>query len=146
MLFHSIVSLSTSIFLPFLIAPFSDSPATYASNFRTTSPLAWSKWRSHLPTIPFAWLSLSLLWTLSNGLFSFLLLSTWFASSVGSASLIIAATGFSWAVTNWAPFALVRTIINSYFLDEIADFYFFRFKVGRSNITYRSIIVDYVRW
>lgn len=57
--------------------------------------------------MPIAWLTLPLLWTISNGIFAVLLLGTWFATSVAGASFIIAAAGFCWAITNWAPFAIV---------------------------------------
>lgn len=117
MLWHSVVSLATSIVLPPLVAAGSssssstssshDRPSSASSSRRpTTSPLARAK--ALLPRIPFDWLSLPLLWAISNSLFSVLLFSTLFATSVGGASFIVAAAGFAWAVTNWAPFALVR--------------------------------------
>ena len=117
MLWHSVVSLATSIVLPPLVAAGSssssstssshDRPSSASSSRRpTTSPLARAK--ALLPRIPFDWLSLPLLWAISNTLFSVLLFSTLFATSVAGASFIVAAAGFAWAVTNWAPFALVR--------------------------------------
>lgn len=116
MLFHAIVSLSTSILLPNLIASTSPASATPLRSIPSSKSL-----RSRfsflinlqrglgkvLPRLPLPWLSLSLLWTLSNGAFAILLFSTWLATSVGGASFIIAATGFCWAVTNWCPFSLV---------------------------------------
>lgn len=116
MLFHSIVALVTSIFLPALVAPFSEtsSQATTDPYRQPPFPSAWNDFVKRIepftPKLPLSWLSLSLLWTLSNGIFSTLLLATWFATSVGGASTIIAMAGFCWAVTNWAPFALVRFI------------------------------------
>ena len=113
MLWHSVVSLATSIVLPPLVAAGSgsssshDRPSSTSSSRRTTtSTLARAK--AALPRIPFDWLSLPLLWAISNTLFSVLLFSTLFATSVAGASFIVAAAGFAWAVTNWAPFALVR--------------------------------------
>lgn len=110
MLWHSVVSLVTSIVLPPLVAP--SVPASKNergggfSSATTSSTL--DRLRRFLPRVPFAWLSLPLLWAMSNTLFSVLLLSTFFAKSVGSASFIVATAGFAWAVTNWAPFAIVR--------------------------------------
>lgn len=60
-----------------------------------------------LPSLPLSWLSLPLLWTFSNGCFAILLLATYFATNVTIASVVIAAFGFSWALTNWLPFAIV---------------------------------------
>ncbi|EGU12923.1 hypothetical protein RTG_00964 [Rhodotorula toruloides ATCC 204091] len=118
MLWHSVVSLATSILLPPLVATASSSSAT-PQNDRSRSPYGGRSSSSPLdvikralPSVPFTWLSLPLLWAISNGFFAFLLFGgTWMVSSVGGASFIIAAAGFSWAVTNWAPFALLGELI-----------------------------------
>ncbi|BGP23963.1 hypothetical protein JCM10295v2_002864 [Rhodotorula toruloides] len=119
MLWHSVVSLATSILLPPLVAttPNSTSPSqgersrtSYGGRGSSQSPLEVVK--RVLPSIPFTWLSLPLLWAISNAFFAFLLFGgTWMASSVGGASSVIAAAGFSWAVTNWAPFAILGDLI-----------------------------------
>lgn len=118
MLFHSIVSLSTSILLPPFIAGSGSSPSSSKPNspyVRSSTGFGQGETlteriKSMLPTMPVVWLSLPLLWTISNALFATLLLGTWFATSVFGASFIVAAAGFSWAVTNWAPFAIVRIV------------------------------------
>lgn len=113
LLLNSLVSLTTSIILPILVAPsethdgFTHSPPTSYST--SLSPFL-SNLQQWMPILPLPWLSLPLLWTISNGAFSLLLLSTYFATNVTSASLIIAGTGFSWALTNWLPFAIVRSL------------------------------------
>ncbi|SCV70975.1 BQ2448_3737 [Microbotryum intermedium] len=119
MLFHSIVALTTSILLPPFVASsaasFSSPPpqlrhppggSSFLDRLTTT-------WRRFAPTLPLPWLSLPLLWTLSNGLFGILLLSTYLSSSVFGASFIIAAVGFCGAITQWAPFALLGELILS---------------------------------
>lgn len=105
MLFNSIISLSTSIILPFVIATSSDAPV-YRTPASTSFPSTFQTFINRF--LPLSWLSLSLLWTISNACFASLLMLTYFATSVGSASTIIALAGFSWAVSNWAPFAIVR--------------------------------------
>lgn len=116
MLYHSIVSLATSIILPALVASSAGSDSGVISTYlRSASPSASTPVNNSLssrfarlrPRIPLPWLSLSLLWTFSNGAFAVLLLSTYFATTVAGASVIIAGTGFAWGVTNWAPFAIV---------------------------------------
>ncbi|GAA5916357.1 hypothetical protein JCM8208_005313, partial [Rhodotorula glutinis] len=130
MLWHSVVSLATSIVLPPLVAasagasssPQHDRPSsrrgpttttTTTSSSSSSSLLARAK--SLLPhlsvALPLPWLSLPLLWALSNTLFSLLLFATLFARSVEAASAIVAMAGFAWAVTNWAPFALLGDLI-----------------------------------
>ncbi|GAA6058853.1 hypothetical protein JCM10212_002797 [Sporobolomyces blumeae] len=113
MFWHSIVSFSTSILLPPLIAP-----SFSSSSSPTSSP--YSKYRFGMSVAerlkrffvaPLPWLTLPLLWTLSTGLFSTLLLSTWFVSTVAGATTLIALAGFSWAVTNWVPFAILGDLI-----------------------------------
>ncbi|GAA5886641.1 hypothetical protein JCM5296_005357 [Sporobolomyces johnsonii] len=114
MFWHSVVSLATSILIPPLIASavpsFGGDRSPYSRNgFGDDSRFA--RFKQYLPGIPFSWLSLPLLWTISSACFSLLLLSTWFATSVAGASFIVAAAGFSWAVTNWAPFAILGDLI-----------------------------------
>ncbi|GAA5961763.1 hypothetical protein JCM21900_000753 [Sporobolomyces salmonicolor] len=114
MFWHSVVSLATSILIPPLIASavpsFGADRSPYPRNgFADDSRFA--RFKRYLPVVPFSWLSLPLLWTISSACFSVLLLSTWFATSVAGASFIVAAAGFSWAVTNWAPFAILGDLI-----------------------------------
>ncbi|GAA6037771.1 hypothetical protein JCM8097_005026 [Rhodosporidiobolus ruineniae] len=112
MLWHSIISLTTSILVPPLVdgADSEKSASDTAGSYRrSSSPSA--RWQRFLPTLPFKWLSLPLLWTFSNGVFACLLLGTWFADSVAGASFILAAAGFSWSITNWAPFAILGDLI-----------------------------------
>lgn len=109
---HSLVALTTSIVVPSLVATTGETP--YLRQPSSEQSL-FARVAHFLPTLPFAWLNLPLLWTISNGVFSVLLLSTWFAGdSVARASFLIAAMGFCWAVTNWAPFALVRPHLNRF--------------------------------
>ncbi|KDE07787.1 hypothetical protein MVLG_01886 [Microbotryum lychnidis-dioicae p1A1 Lamole] len=119
MLFHSIVALATSILLPPFVASsaasFSSPPPRlrHPPNVSSFLDRLTKTWRRFAPTLPLPWLSLPLLWTLSNGLFGILLLSTYLSSSVFGASLIIAAVGFCGAITQWAPFALLGELILS---------------------------------
>ncbi|UZJ54071.1 hypothetical protein CBS101457_003391 [Exobasidium rhododendri] len=58
--------------------------------------------------------SLTSLWALSNLSLSTILLSTWVVEKIGStngAITLVAFTGFAWALTTWAPFALLGILI-----------------------------------
>lgn len=114
MLFHALISFSTSVILPPFIAtddPTEPPRATGGmdAGWGHVRDRAW--WHALVPELPLPWLSLSLLWTFSNGLFGVLMLSTWFAGGVGSATAIIAGAGFCWSITNWAPFAILGDLI-----------------------------------
>ncbi|KAF9269522.1 hypothetical protein L218DRAFT_1072355 [Marasmius fiardii PR-910] len=56
-------------------------------------------------------LHLSSLWAISHAVFAFCMLGTFFTSSVAGASILVGITGFSWAVTQWVPFALLGEAI-----------------------------------
>lgn len=115
MLWHSVVSLISSIIIPPLVR--TDETSNSSAPTRRRMPESCverdlPRWvgvaKALLPKVPFDWLSLPLLWAISNAIFAFLLFGgTWTAHSVFSASCVIAAAGFCWAVTNWAPFAIV---------------------------------------
>lgn len=58
--------------------------------------------------------SLTALWSISILSLSLVLISTWVVERIGSttgAMIILAMTGFAWALTTWAPFALVSGIV-----------------------------------
>jgi len=56
---------------------------------------------------------LASLWALSHFLFALCMLATFFTSTVSGATLILSVTGFCWAITQWAPFALLGEAILS---------------------------------
>ncbi|POY73600.1 hypothetical protein BMF94_3133 [Rhodotorula taiwanensis] len=121
MLWHSVVSLISSIIIPPLVR--TDETSNSSAPTRRRMPESCverdlPRWvgvaKALLPKVPFDWLSLPLLWAISNAIFAFLLFGgTWTAHSVFSASCVIAAAGFCWAVTNWAPFAILGELILS---------------------------------
>ncbi|KAJ6597805.1 major facilitator superfamily domain-containing protein [Mycena vulgaris] len=54
---------------------------------------------------------LTTLWAWSHLLFGACMLGTFFTDSVGGATLLVTCTGFSWGVTQWAPFSLLAEAI-----------------------------------
>ncbi|KAH7929288.1 MFS general substrate transporter [Leucogyrophana mollusca] len=57
---------------------------------------------------------LASLWASSHLLFALCMAATFFTSSVAGATFIMALTGFSWAITQWAPFSLLAEAILSH--------------------------------
>lgn len=58
------------------------------------------------------WLTLRRAWLLSHLSFALCMLTTFFISSVGAATTMVGVVGFSWALTLWAPFALISAEIS----------------------------------
>ncbi|KAF8963511.1 major facilitator superfamily domain-containing protein [Flammula alnicola] len=54
---------------------------------------------------------LATLWAVSHLVFASCMLATFFTHSVWGSTLIITVTGFSWAITQWAPFSLLAEAI-----------------------------------
>ena len=47
------------------------------------------------------------LWTLGHALFALIIFATFFTTSQAGATIIVACGGLSWAITLWAPFAII---------------------------------------
>lgn len=58
------------------------------------------------------WLTLRRAWLLSHLCFALCMCATFFISSVGAAITLVGFIGFSWALTLWAPFALISAEIS----------------------------------
>ncbi|KAK5277258.1 hypothetical protein LTR16_010030, partial [Cryomyces antarcticus] len=52
-------------------------------------------------------ISLTTAWALSHLLFAFAMFTTFFVTSQLGGTLLVALVGLSWAVTLWAPFAII---------------------------------------
>jgi solute carrier family 45 protein 1/2/4 len=110
MFLHSCFSFFCSIVMPFLVtslvsiaghgsSPSLDRRSRFA-NAQGTYALSWSestmeRLSRRLPTIPFQWLDLNLLWAMAHVAFAVLMFSTFFVGSVWSATLVITLVGFS---------------------------------------------------
>ncbi|OZJ01470.1 hypothetical protein BZG36_05390, partial [Bifiguratus adelaidae] len=111
-LVNSLVSLSASVLLPILVTPSSnDAPG----HFRDDKPTFVIRGQEiHLEKIlRIPGLTLPRAWTASHFLFFAIMLCTWLASSVETASFLVSVIGVSWAVTMWAPFSLIGEHISS---------------------------------
>ncbi|KAJ7022792.1 major facilitator superfamily domain-containing protein [Mycena alexandri] len=99
--FSAILALLTNLVLPAFA-----STASSKSSMKTSIP------KLPLPTI----------WAFSHLLFGVCMLATFAVSSVSGATFIIAIAGVSWAVAQWAPFALLaEAILTSKVANTIRD-------------------------
>ncbi|CAI2162869.1 6527_t:CDS:2 [Funneliformis geosporum] len=102
LLLYSLVSLLASFILPFLVSP----AGANATTARTK--LSWKQ----LFQLPFAFLTVPKLWTISHFIFAFSMLITWFVTSDFQASIVISLCGISWAIIMWAPFSILGEYIS----------------------------------
>jgi len=104
LLWSSIVAMTAFIILPLIISrpePRNHTDSSVGSLKGNVN--RWWEIKMHVAT----------LWAISNAVFACSMAATWFAGSLWMADIIIGATGFSWAVSLWAPFALLGEQIHS---------------------------------
>lgn len=65
-----------------------------------------------LSRIRLSWLTLRRTWLLSHVCFAFLMLATVTVESSRAATALVSLVGIPWAITNWAPFALIAAEIS----------------------------------
>ena len=136
LLIYSITSLAASIILPIIIVPTYDEPEksstarmtngslTSLGERRSDSPIfvrkapstssARGRWSAVMSSIQIQvpGLTLRRAWMYSHLLFAILMWLTLFVKSVTGATILIAMVGIPWALTNWAPFALIAAEIS----------------------------------
>ncbi|TFY65833.1 hypothetical protein EVG20_g5255 [Dentipellis fragilis] len=66
----------------------------------------WEKWWNRMGKI-----HLATLWAVSHAVFTLCMFATFFTDSVGAATFLMTITGFSWGITQWAPFSLLAEAI-----------------------------------
>jgi solute carrier family 45 protein 1/2/4 len=127
LLLFAIVTFLTSIILPFFIPPnykieptnpgptihlsSSDTP-TKLSVFQSSFTQVGSKISALLTRLEIPSLTLRRVWLYSHILFCFCMWSTLMVRSVPLATGLIAVVGVPWAITMWAPFALISAEIS----------------------------------
>lgn len=114
LLIFAITSLLTNLLLPFFIDPTYDNnpainKATGESPMLTTEDEGLQKWLASL-VIP--GLTLRRAWMYSNILFAIAMTCTLFARTVGVATVLIGLVGITWALTLWAPWAIISAEIS----------------------------------
>ncbi|EIN14438.1 hypothetical protein PUNSTDRAFT_117932 [Punctularia strigosozonata HHB-11173 SS5] len=102
--FHSVTALAANIVLPFFVVDNQDKGrSTALSLFESKTGKLFDKFKVHLAT----------LWAASHLLFFLCMEGTWFTSSVAGNTTLFTILGFSWAITQWAPFVLLAEAILS---------------------------------
>ncbi|KAF8839456.1 MFS general substrate transporter [Paxillus ammoniavirescens] len=102
LLYSALVSLAANVILPSLVVREKES---HASSSHQPKPKWWlERVRIHLAS----------LWAVSHFVFASCMAATFLTSSVSGATFIMSVTGFCWAITQWAPFALLAEAILSY--------------------------------
>ncbi|KAG5644844.1 hypothetical protein DXG03_007572 [Asterophora parasitica] len=109
--FSAILSLFLNVILPAFVA----TPATRTHTRRRANSRAVQA----EPQTAWAWVkvpeslkvNLASLWAVSHLVLGGCMLGTFFTNSVAGATILISVTGFSWAITQWAPFSLLAEAI-----------------------------------
>ncbi|KAH8815646.1 hypothetical protein F5884DRAFT_186759 [Xylogone sp. PMI_703] len=110
LLVYAITSLTTNVLLPFFIAPSYDTPA---SNGSIRSQKSYStRTTRFLEKLIIPGLTLRRAWMISHIIFSFSMFSTLVVRSLGAATALIGIVGISWALTLWAPFAIISAEVS----------------------------------
>ncbi|KAF5324984.1 hypothetical protein D9619_009553 [Psilocybe cf. subviscida] len=105
--FSALLSLFVNLALPMFVTE-----AASAGTPLTRLGKQQKSWWARITHVPRGMqLHLSTLWAVSHLVFSMCMMATFFTHSVWGATLIITVTGFSWAVTQWAPFSLLAEAI-----------------------------------
>lgn len=79
---------------------------------QSPSPESHSRVTRLLSACQIPWLTLRRAWLLSHILFAVCMLCTFFITSVPAATTLVGFIGISWALTLWAPFALISAEIS----------------------------------
>ncbi|KAJ2923915.1 hypothetical protein H1R20_g13179, partial [Candolleomyces eurysporus] len=100
--FSSVVALAANILLPSFV------PEAKSGKEDESTSGFWKR-ICKVPTV--LQIHLATLWAASHVIFAGCMFATFFVHSVWGATILITITGFSWAITQWAPFSLLAEAI-----------------------------------
>ncbi|RXW15447.1 hypothetical protein EST38_g10394 [Candolleomyces aberdarensis] len=100
--FSSVVALAANILLPSFVPE-----AKSAKEDESTGGF----WKRICKVPAVLQIHLATLWAASHVIFAGCMFATFFVQSVWGATILITVTGFSWAITQWAPFSLLAEAI-----------------------------------
>ena len=109
LLVYAITSLCTNVLLPFFIAPSYDSPSSASVRSQRSYTTRLDRLLDKM-VIP--WLTLRRAWLCSHLIFATCMFSTLIVRSVAGATALIGVVGISWAITLWAPFAIISAEVS----------------------------------
>ncbi|KAI8360833.1 major facilitator superfamily domain-containing protein [Blakeslea trispora] len=115
-LVYSLISLSSSFLLPWIVTSSSHSSApNYAKEDSGYVIKLYGDKKIRLPCLSYvklSFLTLPRAWTLSHFIFCICMLATLFVGDVTAAAIVIGICGISWATSMWAPFSLLGEYIS----------------------------------
>ncbi|KAG4427781.1 hypothetical protein IFR05_016735 [Cadophora sp. M221] len=109
LLVYAIVSLATNVLLPFFIAPSYDAALESSSSSTKSYSTRFSRF---LDALVVPWLTLRRAWLISHLIFATCMFSTLLVRSITAATILIGVVGISWALTLWAPFAIISAEVS----------------------------------
>ncbi|KAK4189551.1 major facilitator superfamily domain-containing protein [Podospora australis] len=115
LLIFAITSLATNVFLPFFIAPTYStqfSPAQSPGEGGPSSLKDYDDEKSWLDHLIIPGFTLRRAWMFAQILFTLSMLCTVFVRTVTAATVLIGLVGITWALTLWAPWAIISSEIS----------------------------------
>lgn len=114
--FQSVIALIGNIVLPYFVTESATTPGEVNQpkshlRFGYGSQSLWTKVGRWMKVPNWLKIHLASLWALCHLVFALCMFGTFFTSSVGGASFLIAVIGFSSAVGQWVPFSLLASAI-----------------------------------
>jgi solute carrier family 45, member 1/2/4 len=112
LLVYAITSLATNVLLPFFIAPTYDAPAYDSTSSFHSNRSYTTRFSRFLDVLVIPGLTLRRAWLCSHLIFASCMFSTLIVRSVAAATALIGIVGISWALTLWAPFAIISAEVS----------------------------------
>ncbi len=112
LLVYAIVSLSTNVLLPFFIAPSYDAPLYDSTSSFHSNKSYTTRFSRLLDALVIPGLTLRRAWLCSHLIFATCMFSTLIVRSIAAATALIGIVGISWALTLWAPFAIISAEVS----------------------------------
>jgi solute carrier family 45 protein 1/2/4 len=109
LLIFAVSSLATNVFLPFFIAPTYDGAAIHAPGSLIDDDSKGKAWLDYLVIPGF---TLRRAWMLSHVIFAVAMFCTVIVRTVEAATILIGLVGITWAMTLWAPWAIISAEIS----------------------------------
>jgi solute carrier family 45 protein 1/2/4 len=115
LLIWAITSLTSNLILPLFVAPTYETPVSSGMSIRSVASTKsyTTALDRFLDALIIPWLTLRRAWMLSLGLFGLAMMSTLFIRTTTVATIVVSGlVGIPWAMTLWAPFAIISAEIS----------------------------------
>jgi solute carrier family 45, member 1/2/4 len=114
LLIWAITSLASNMLLPFFVAPTYDVPVSSKMSIRSgaSNKSYTTRFDRFLDALVIPWLTLRRAWTLSLFIFALAMFSTLVIRTPTFATVAVGVVGIPWAMTLWAPFAIISAEIS----------------------------------